>query len=228
LGEDLVDRLERDRRREFGRRIERGFVELPEEPALQHRLRNPVPAGERPQIAVIISIENTEAFSLDIEHELTDRGSGGEELHLLCGRESAVGRRPGAEVEAVNRAPLVDEDMLLAAGQILVRPDPLQDGKNVIIGAEERMQTVLYRVPLLVPTRQLAPDHRLACRGVQCDRGFRQPFPERYSGHKRGYAASDDCDFGRWAMVGSVATHKNLSRRQPISSPLSVALINRK
>jgi hypothetical protein len=65
----------------------------------------------------------------------------------------------------------------------------------VIIEAEERMQPVLYRVPLLIPTRQLASDHRLACGGVERDRGIRQPFPERYPGHKRGYAASDDCNF---------------------------------
>lgn len=150
-----------------------------------------------PQIVLIISIEHAETLSLDIEHKLSDRGSGGEETHLLGSRESAVCRWPGAEVEAMNRAPFANEDMLLAASQILVRPNLFQNGKNVIIEAKQRMQTMLYRVPLLIPTRQLASDHRLAYGGVQSDRGIRQFFTEGYPRHKRGYAATDDCNFER-------------------------------
>jgi hypothetical protein len=136
FGEDLVDRLERDRRGEFGRCIEGGFVQLPEEPALQHRLRHPVRARKRPQVTIIIGIENAEAPSLEVEHELGDRGSGGKQTQLFGSTESAVGRGPGAEVEAMDRAPLVDEDMLLASSQILISPNRFQNGKYVIIEAE--------------------------------------------------------------------------------------------
>ncbi|HJS90248.1 MAG TPA: hypothetical protein VJ738_09815 [Steroidobacteraceae bacterium] len=101
----------------------------------------------------------------------------------------------------MNRASLVDEDMLLAAGQILIRPNLFQNRKNVIIEAEQRMQTVLYRVSLLVPARQLASDRRLAGGGVQRDRGIRQSFSERYAGHKRGYAAAHDRNVERSGMV---------------------------
>ena len=101
----------------------------------------------------------------------------------------------------MHRAPLVDENVLLAARQVSVRPDLFQNGKNVIIEPEQRMQAVLYRVTLLAPTRQLAADHRLACGGVQRDRGILKPFPKRYAGHKRGYAASDDCNFARRGIV---------------------------
>ena len=39
----------------------------------------------------------------------------------------------------MNRAPLVDENMLLAAGQIFVGADFLEDGQNVVIETEQRM-----------------------------------------------------------------------------------------
>jgi len=56
--------------------------------------------------------------------------------------------------------------MLLAASQVLVRPDFFQNRKNMIIEAEQRMQPMLYRISLLVPTGQLTADHRLVYCGV--------------------------------------------------------------
>lgn len=111
-------------------------------------------------------------------------------------------------------APLVDEDVLLAAGQISVHPNPFQNRENVIVEAEERMQTMLDRIALLAPTGQLAADHRLARGGIQRDRGIRQLFPERYPGDERGYATSDDCDAGHWQVLADELYSINRKRSE--------------
>ena len=85
----------------------------------------------------------------------------------------------------------------------------------MIIEAEQGVQSVLYRVTLLIPTRQLTPEDFLLYGAVQRDLGIRQLFSQGYSGHERGYAASDDCNAGHGQALGNGLTlYKPIMQRK--------------